>query len=130
STNHDEPYRQEITVMPGTEMNTPESLKRSLEVGANRFNLKCLAVLCGFTVLCAVCNRIGVFTVDPVTMRVAVITALLFFCLPIVVWIVHDGICKRTPTILSHGRFKYLIILSTYVGITVTCVTPLSTRFF
>ena len=59
ATNHDEPYRQEITVMPETEMSTPEALKRSLEVSANRFNLKCLAVLCGFTVLCAICNRIG-----------------------------------------------------------------------
>ena len=59
--------------------NASEALKRSLEVNANRFNLKCLAVLCGFTVLTAVCNRIGFFTVDPTTMRVAVIVAILGF---------------------------------------------------
>ena len=100
-----------------------EALKRSMEVNANRFNLKCLAVLCGFTVLCWVCNRVGVFTVDPKTMLIAVITALLAFSTPIVTCLVHDRLLGKAPTILSWPGFKFLIVFSTYLGITVTCVT-------
>ena len=103
--------------------NASEALKRSLEVNANRFNLKCLAVLCGFTVLSAVCNRIGFFTVDPTTMRVAVIVAILAFFAPILVWLAHDRLLGKAPTILSWRGFKYLIVFSTYLGIIVTCVT-------
>ncbi len=100
-----------------------EDLERSMEVNANRFNLKCLAVLCGFTVLCEVCNRVGIFTVDPGTMRFAVITAFLAFFIPVFVWLLHDKIQRKDPTILSWEGFKYLIISSTYLGIMVTCVT-------
>ena len=100
-----------------------EALSRRMEAEANRFNLKCLAVLCLFTVLCAVCNRIGVFTVDPQTMRVAVITGFLAFFAPIGLWLVHDVFLKKTPSILDRDGFKFLIIFATYLGIAVICVT-------
>ena len=38
-----------------------EELLLEMEADANAFNLKCLAVLCGITLLCALCNRIGIF---------------------------------------------------------------------
>jgi hypothetical protein len=44
-----------------------------MEAKANAFNLKCLAVLCGVTLLCALCNRIGVFKVEARIMKIAVI---------------------------------------------------------
>lgn len=103
--------------------NTSEALKRSLEQSANRFNLRCLAVLCAFTLLCAVCNKIGVFTVDPTTMRVAVIAAFLSFFSPILTWLVHDRLLKKAPSILSWRGFKFVIVFATYIGISVTCVT-------
>ena len=102
---------------------TYEALNRSIEESANRFNLKCLAVLCVFSVLCDVCNLIGVFTVDPITMRITVCIAFLAFFTPIAVWIVHDKLLRREPTVLSSKKFKYLILFSTYLGISVTCIT-------
>lgn len=101
----------------------PEALRRSLEISANRFNLKCLAVLCGFTLLCGLCNRMGIFTVDPKTMLVAVIAAFLAFCTPILTWLIHDKLLKKRPTLLAWDGFKFLIVFATYTGITVTCVT-------
>ena len=69
----------------------------TMEENANGFNLKCLAVLCGFTVLCEACNRIGVFTVDPKIMNIAAATAMLSFSLPIVVWLIHVKLLKKSP---------------------------------
>ena len=103
--------------------NTARELKISMEESANAFNLKCLSVLCAFTLLSALCNRIGIFTVDPFTMKLAVIVAMLTFSAPIIVWLVHDRLLKKTPTILSWSGFKFLVVFSIYFGIAVTCVT-------
>ena len=62
-----------------------EKLKVSMEVDANRFNLMCLGVLCVFVVICAICNRIGVFSVDPRTMAISVIIGFVTFFAPIFV---------------------------------------------
>lgn len=95
-------------VMPTDETmysNAHRELKLSMEERANAFNLKCLLVLCAFTLLCAVCNRIGIFTVDPFTMKVAVITAFLTFFAPILVWLLHDKVFGAAPTILRWNGF-------------------------
>ena len=84
-----------------------KELMRSMEARANGFNLKCLAVLCGFDLLCKVCNDLGVFTVDPFTMNVAMGSALLSFLLPITVWLIHDRLLKKEPSVLQWGGFKY-----------------------
>lgn len=102
---------------------TSEGLKRSMEAHANAFNLKCLAVLCLFSLLCEVCNRVGIFVVDERTMRFAVVTSFLAFFTPIGVWLVHDAVMKRSPSVLCWSGFKFLVVFATYVGITVTCVT-------
>lgn len=62
-----------------------EDLLLEMEANANAFNLKCLAVLCGVTVLCGLCNVIGIFIVEARTMRIAVGSSLLAFSLPILV---------------------------------------------
>lgn len=92
-----------------------------MEAEANVFNLKCLAVLCGIVVLCAGLNRVGVFTVDPRTMSVAVVLAAASFSLPIIVWILHDWIGSRA-TIFRWRGFKYLILVCAFIGITTTCI--------
>ena len=103
--------------------NISRDVKISIEARSNAFNLKCLSVLCGFTLLSALCNYIGIFTVDHLTMRIAVLVALTTFCAPIAVWFVHDRLLKRSPTILSWSGFKFLIVFSIYLGIAVTCIT-------
>ena len=85
-------------------------------------NLKCLAVLCGVTVLCGLCNVIGIFIVEARTMRIAVGSSLLAFSLPILVWLIHDKLGKKTPSILHWSGFKILIVFSVYFGIMITSV--------
>ena len=93
-----------------------------MEAKANAFNLKCLAVLCGVTLLCALCNRIGVFKVEARIMKIAVSSAFLAFFLPILVWLIHDKLRKKTPSVLQWRGFKVLIVFSVYFGILITCV--------
>ena len=99
------------------------TIDQNMEAEANRFNLKCLAVLCCFSVLCGVLNRIGIFTVDPFTMQVAVAATAVTCLLPIGVWLIHDKVMKKPESILLWKGFKYLILISSFIGIAVSCVT-------
>lgn len=108
--------------MQNQNLKNAEIIIRSTEEKANRFNLKCLGVLCGFTVLCVVCNDIGVFTVDHRIMNFTAVAAIICFAFPAAVWFVHDKLQKKTPSILSWNGFKFVIVFSAYAGITVTCV--------
>ena len=99
-----------------------ETIIRSIEEKANRFNLNCLGVLCGFTVLCVVCNYVGVFTVDHRIMNFTGAAAIICFAFPAAVWLIHDKLQKKSPSILSWNGFKFVIVFSAYAGITVTCV--------
>ena len=93
-----------------------------LQTDANVFNLKCLAVLCAFTLLCAFCNMIGLFIVESTVMLFTVVFSFLAFSLPIMVWLIHDKLMKKTPSVLKWGGFKFLIVFSVYCGILVTSV--------
>lgn len=107
----------------GRLISASEITDRNIETEANRFNLKCLAVLCCFSVICGMCNWIGVFTVDPLTMLIAVIATILACIVPIGIWLVHDKGMKKPSSILLESWFKYLIIACTFLGIMITCVT-------
>lgn len=103
--------------------NVSRDVKISVEARSNAFNLKCLSVLCAFTMLSAICNYIGIFSVDHATMRISVTVALLTFFVPITAWFLHDRLFKRSPSVLSWDGFKLLILFSIYFGIAVTCIT-------
>ena len=74
-----------------------EKLLLEMEASANAFNLKCLAALCGVTLLCALCNLVGIFIVDEQVMRIAVGSSFVAFFLPILVWLIHDKFRKKRP---------------------------------
>ena len=94
-----------------------------MEAEANEFNLKCHAVLCAIVVLCAWLNRMGIFTVEPHTMNVAVILAAVSFSLPIIVFIFHDWlISSDEESILFWGGFRFIILISAFIGIAATCI--------
>ena len=103
--------------------NVSRDVKISVEARSNAFNLKCLSVLCGFSLLSAICNYVGIFSVDHLTMRIAVVVSGTTLFVPITVWFAHDRLLKRSPSILSWDGFKFLILFSIYFGIAVTCIT-------
>ena len=99
------------------------SLYVAAESNANIFNLKCLTVLCLFVLLSVLLNELGLFTVNKPVMRVCAAIAFFLFFLPIGVHIIHDRVVKRGERIVKHPHLKYLIIVCTYLGIAIICVT-------
>ena len=93
------------------------------ESDANRFNLKCLAVLCFFVLLSLLLNEAGLFTVNKTVMRFSAAIAFLLYFLPICVHLIHDRIMKDKAPVIKHPRFKYLLIVCTYLATAIVCVT-------
>ena len=93
------------------------------EADANRFNVKCLTILCFIVVICEILNEVGMFKVPLLVMRLSAAIALVLFSLPLIVYLVHDKMLKKQSSIFNDEKFKYLILVSTYVGIGILCVT-------
>ncbi|MBP5291072.1 MAG: GGDEF domain-containing protein [Lachnospiraceae bacterium] len=104
--------------------NDPQQmLQLAMEAKANAFNLNCHVVLCGIVVLCAWLNRMGIFIVDQHTMNIAVILSAFSFSFPILVYIFHDWlVAPNKDTILNWAGFKYLIVISAFIGIATTSI--------
>lgn len=94
-----------------------KTLYRGAESGANRFNLKCLVIMGGFSILCEILNHIGVFIVEKKTMDICTAVGLTAFLFPVLVWLVHDKIIGFPVSVIEWDGFKYLILFSIYTGI-------------
>ncbi len=99
-----------------------ETLYKSTESRSNRFNLKALAVLCVIILSADVLNTLGVFIVDAGIMHFSTAVSTGFFLLPILIWAIHDKIFRRTPSVTEWTGFKYIIVLSVYVGVALFCI--------
>ena len=92
------------------------------EADANRFNLKCMAVLCALVIVSATLNALGIFTQDMRVMLPCMVICFLAFSQPIAAVLIHDRILGKTPTVLERPGFKYFILICVYLGIGVVCV--------
>ncbi len=101
---------------------TEDILYIEAEADANRFNLRCLFVLCLFVLISEVLNEIGVFKVPVVVMRVCTLIDFVLLSIPLIVFLIHDRVKKSKKKILENELFKHLIITSTYLGIAIVCV--------
>lgn len=95
----------------------------SAEADANIFNLKCLAILCFTTIFCGIFNEIGIFKIPLLVMRISVVITIAVLFIPIIIFFIHDRIQKKENKVTRHKHFKYLILVSAYIGIGVLCVT-------
>ena len=110
-----------MNVEPWENAVSKEALYQKAEARANRFNLKCLALLIVLSLLTETLNEIGIFTVEKAVMRCSISLAVLLFALPRVIVFIHD---RKHPddTILKKESLKYVIVLFTYLGIGILCV--------
>ena len=104
-------------------VNTAASLYTILDADANRFNLKTLAFLCFLVIVCDALNEFGLFKVQKSIMRMATGVSLVLFFFPVAVAIIHDIVLRRKPKIIEQSKFKTLIIVSVFLGISINCVT-------
>ena len=102
--------------------NGVKELYLDAEESANILNLKCLAILCFTIIVCGILNEIGIFKVPLMVMRISTVVTIVFLFIPITLFLIHDKILKKENKIIRHKHFKYLIILSAYIGIGIACI--------
>ena len=81
-------------------------LKTSMEERANRFNLKCLSVLCALTVFTEILNELNVFRVPMYIMRPTTFFAFILFSIPVFSYLIHDCILKEEKSVLRDLQEK------------------------
>lgn len=98
------------------------ALYTAAEKDANRFNLKCLLLLCSLALLSVVLNELGLFVISRNMMLPTMILAFLLMMIPPVIWLVHDGLLRREQSLTEQAFFKHLILGCAYAGIGLLCV--------
>ena len=93
------------------------SLLLESEVTANRFNLSFLAVLCILSLATLALTAIGVFKIEMRFLIPSTLSAFALFLLPLVVFLIHDVLGSKTPSILESKRFKFVVLIPTWLGI-------------
>ena len=121
-----------------------EKLYREHEADANRFNLRCLVVLCIFVIICELLNELRIFIVDLAVMRFATVFGFFFLFLPVLIWLIYDCVFRKwrpasraqsrendafaedraeRTSITEWSGFKFILLFSAYVGILFICIT-------
>lgn len=99
-----------------------DTLYIAAEADANRFNLKCMAVLCALAVVGGILNALRIFTVDVRIMLPCMALCFVVFFLPILAYLIHDRLRKKKPSVLERAGFKFSILICAYLGICVVSV--------
>ena len=92
------------------------------EADANRFNLKCMAVLCALAIVGGILNVLHIFSVDVRIMLPCMALCFVAFFLPILAYLIHDRLRKKEPSVLEQAGFKFSILICAYLGICVVSV--------
>ena len=90
---------------------------------ANRFNLMLLLLLFVCEAVCLALNELGIFTVERVFLRYCILAGAYFSLAPIIIWLAHDAVLRRRPSVCRKVWFKQVIILFTFLTVALFCST-------
>lgn len=99
-------------------MDRKEELLNQSNREANKFNIYALLVVLGLSVLIEILNELEIFLIPKLTMRPTIITMSILFAAPFLIYLIHDKMMKKQPSILEWKHFKVIIIVVSYVAIT------------
>ena len=100
-----------------------ELLLLEADADANRFNLKCMAVLAFFSALSYVLEMLGLFSLPERIIRFSATSGTLLFALPVLIYLIHDVWRKCDDRYIDQPGFKYMILAFAFVGIALLVVT-------
>ena len=95
---------------------------RSSEEAANKFNLRCILVLLFVSVASELFNEFGLFQLPKDIMRVSITVVIMIFAVPLFAFLINDKILGKNQSVLTLDWFKWLILVSVFVGIGVMCM--------
>ena len=87
------------------------------EANANVFNIKFLAILAITAAGSVLLNDVGIFTVERKIIIPVMLTAMVCFLIPFLIYFIHDKIMKKTPSVMRAPYFKAVILTFIYLGI-------------
>ncbi len=88
---------------------------------ANHINIYIVLAVAIMTVITEILNEIGVFTMEKTLMRTVMAIIFVLFITPFLIHFISDHILKREPKLLYSDKFKYAILIPTYIGISILC---------
>ncbi|MBO4433772.1 MAG: HD domain-containing protein [Clostridia bacterium] len=91
------------------------------EINANIFNIKCLGIIVFAAVFTTILNDLGIFTVEKRVMVPMMFITVAFLLVPMLIFIIHDVIREKSPTILQWKGLKLIIISVTYICFLILC---------
>ena len=94
-----------------------EALYTDAEERANRFNLRCMGILFFCSLACLILNEVGIFTAEPVLLRVSALGGAGVALMPVARWFLHDRVFKRRPSVCRAKTEPSLSVAWTVDGV-------------
>jgi len=99
---------------------TKEELFKETNKKANKFNIYALLVVLILLVVVEILNEAEVFLIPKNTMRPTLLAVFLLFLIPVAMYLINDKILKKEKSILEWDNFKIVIIVVSYLALTLT----------
>lgn len=84
---------------------------------ANQLNIYILFAMAVISILTEILNEVNIFNLDKVVMRVTISIVFVIFLTPYLVHFIADHIMHKNPGILYNEKFKYGLLVPTFIGI-------------
>ena len=94
-----------------------ETVYEEAERKANKFNLYFLVAVSFVAVVSIVLSIVRVFSAPLDILLSAFSSALSFFLVPLIMYLIHDKFMKKEHSILEWNKFKYFIFIFAYIGL-------------
>lgn len=98
-----------------------EYIYKFAEKKANRFNVYCLFVMSILGFLALILNEFGIFTLDKLNVRVAMISLFVLAAIPGALYVLFDAIKRDSVSILERPWFKSIILISSFLSTLILC---------
>ena len=94
-----------------------ETVYDEAEIKANKFNLFFLVAVSFVAIISIALSVVRIFSAPLDILVSAFSSALSFFLVPLIMYLIHDKFTKKEHSILEWKKFKYFIFIFAYIGL-------------
>lgn len=96
---------------------------KEAEERANKFNLRCFLVIIIIGLLVLISNEINLFPLSKDVVRNGIFLLILYYSVPLIIYLIHDKFAKKKPSILQNTKFKIIVMICAFGGVIDLCCT-------